>query len=631
VQVTHFFIGVAMMIVGKTVTTQAQLMPERKPDVSKKALITKATPSVSPDAIAATDEIAALHKVAQDYYNWRNENYPVRSSDAGLHTWDDRLTDYSPAKITERAQHVHSLLEKVRAMQTDKWPKDERIDWILFRAQLENVDFENRVLQFEKTNPQVYVAECSNGIFSLLKKEYDTPGKRAVAATARLKQMPALLKQGLSNLEKPMKLYAQLAIQSARSIDSLFTGSLMTLDVESGAERANPGRKNSGNEQAAPSNRRFVRRFRHRRLASVEHDEFVNARDAALAALHSYADELEKRLPKMADFAPMGGANYNYYLKHVLLLPLDAGQIEMLGRAELARYRALESLLPDPSLADPDPTRSNNIPPDQSSFLKAYESREQEMINFLKEHQLVTLPDYLGAFQIRQLPEAFKPTSPGGFMNPPGVYDRDPTGFYFIPTYDPQSKNFYIRAAIEDPRPILGHEGIPGHFLQLSIANHLSDEIRRQHEDGVFVEGWALYGEEMLMRTGLYPENSAAQGQILRLSRYRSARIGVDVNLHTGRWSFDQAVRYFMEAGGLDREAAEGEAAGAASSPTQKISYIVGKWQIMNLLGRYREKQGANFRLGQFHDDLIKNGSLPLSIIEWILLDDSTSLEQALH
>jgi uncharacterized protein (DUF885 family) len=224
------------------------------------------------------------------------------------------------------------------------------------------------------------------------------------------------------------------------------------------------------------------------------------------------------------------------------------------------------------------------------------------------------------------LPDAFKPTSPGGFMNPPGVYDKDPTGFYFIPTYNPQSKNFYIRAGIEDPRPILGHEGIPGHFLQLSIANHLTDEIRRQHGDNVFVEGWALYGEEMLMRTGLYPENSPAQGQILRLSRYRSARIGVDVNLHTGRWSFDQAVKYFMEAGGLDEEAAKGEAAGAASSPTQKISYIVGKWQIMNLLGRYKDRQGANFRIGQFHDDLIKNGSLPVSIVEWILLDDATAI-----
>jgi len=578
----------------------AQSPTQRNPEVSDKALITKSTPGINADAFKHQSMSAAtgtLHKLADDYYAWRNENYPVRSSQAGLHTWDDRLTDYSPAKIAERAQHVRSLLDRVRAMKTDNWPKEERINWILFRAQLENVEFGDRVLRFEATNPQVYTDECTNAIFSLLKKDYDTPRKRALAATARLKEMPALLKLGLSNLQKPVKLYAQLAIESARSIDPLLNKSLMALDVD---------------------------------LSPNEHEELVKARDAALAALHSYADELEKRIPRMVDFTPMGEGNYNYYLKHILLLPLDASEVETIGRAELARYRALEALLPDPKLADPDPKRASNIPPDQESFLKAYESRETEMIDFLKEHNLVTLPGYLGPFQIRQLPEAFKPTSPGGFMNPPGVYDRDPTGFFFIPTYNPESKNFYIRAAIEDPRPILGHEGIPGHFLQLSIANHVGDEIRRQHEDSVFVEGWALYGEEMLSRTGLYPNNSPAQGQILRLSRYRAARIGVDVNLHTGRWPFEQAVKYFMEAGGLDREAAEGEAAGAASSPTQKISYIIGKWQIMSLLGRYKDRQGDNFRLGQFHDDLIKNGSLPISVVEWILLDDASSLHQAI-
>jgi uncharacterized protein (DUF885 family) len=585
---SRIFFGAALASVW--LSAQGQPTLGLQSDVTRKALITKTS---SEGVVGA----AALHKLANDYYNWRNENYPVRSSNAGLHTWDDRLTDYSPAKIAERSQHVHSLLDKVRVMKIDKWPKDDRIDAILFRAQLERVDFENRVLKFSRANPQIYTGECADAIFSLLKKDYDTPQKRAAAATARLKAMPAMLKQGLTNLQNPVKLYAQLAIQSARSIDSLLSQSLMALDVD---------------------------------LAPNERDEFIKSRDAALAALHGYADELEKRLPKMVDFAPMGEANYNYYLKHVLLLPLDEREVETIGRAELARYRALEGMLSDPRLADPDPSRSANIPPDQASFLKTYESREQEIINFLNQHNLVTLPDYLGRFEIRQLPEAFKPTSPGGFMNPPGVYDKDPTGFYLIPTYNPQSKNFYIRAAIEDPRPILGHEGIPGHFLQLSIANHLSDEIRRQHEDNVFVEGWALYGEEMLLRTGLYPIDSPGHGQVLRLARYRSARIGVDVNLHTGKWSFEQAVKYFMDAGGLDREAAEGEAAGAASDPHQKISYIIGKWQIMNLLGRYKDRQGDNFRLGQFHDDLIKDGSLPVSVLEWILLDDDASINKAL-
>src|SRR5207302_947673 len=155
----------------------------------------------------------------------------------------------------------------------NNWPKDEWIDAILFRTQLERVNFEDRVLKFERTNPQVYIGECTSAIFSLLKKEYDTKRNRALAATARLKQMPTLLKQGLSNLQNPVKLYAQLAVQSARTIDTLFTGSLMTLDAD---------------------------------LAPNEHDALIKSRDDALTALHSFADELEKKMPKMVAFAPMG-------------------------------------------------------------------------------------------------------------------------------------------------------------------------------------------------------------------------------------------------------------------------------------------------------------------------------------
>ena len=237
----------------------------------------------------------------------------------------------------------------------------------------------------------------------------------------------------------------------------------------------------------------------------------------------------------MTAWKPMGEANYNYMLRNILLLPMDSRDVAHLGEVELGRYRALEAMLPDPSLADPDPARAKSIPADQQAFLAAYESREQEMIDFLKAKE----PGHAAALP-RSVSDPAAPRRRSsrpvreGFMNPPGIYDADNGGFYFIPTYNPQSHNFYIRAAIEDPRPILGHEGIPGHFLQLSIANHLGNEIRRHHGENVFIEGWALYGEEMLMREGLYAPDSASVGQVLRLSRYRAARIGVDVNLHTG-------------------------------------------------------------------------------------------------
>jgi uncharacterized protein (DUF885 family) len=278
---------------------------------------------------------ADLRKLAEYYYNWRNQNFPVASSDAGLHTWDHQLTDFSLSAILARRLEAKELLAKVSKMQTENWGKDDRIDWLLFRSQLEGVTFFNRVMNFEETDPQIYVNDCSNGIFSLLKKEYDTKRNRALAATSRLKRMPYTMDLAKANLTRPVRLYAGLAIQSARSIDSLFNDSLMTLAAD---------------------------------LSPAEKAELIKARDAALVSIHGFADWLEKRLPGMVAFKPMGTENYNYLLKNIYYLPLDADQVEMLGQAELARYRALESLLPDPSLADPNPARSRNIPADQESF-----------------------------------------------------------------------------------------------------------------------------------------------------------------------------------------------------------------------------------------------------------------------
>ncbi len=147
-------------------------------------------------------------------------------------------------------------------------------------------------------------------------------------------------------------------------------------------------------------------------MSPAERKRLDAARDAALKALHDYADWLQAGLPKMPDWQPMGEAQYNYLLKHVLLLPFDAHDVAHLGEVELARYRALEAMLKDPTLASPDPRRAAHVPKDQAEFLAAYESRLKEIVSFLKANRLVTIPDYVGAFQIRELPAAFKPTSP---------------------------------------------------------------------------------------------------------------------------------------------------------------------------------------------------------------------------
>ncbi len=151
------------------------------------------------------DSPAALRQMAHDYYEWQTREFPVDTSDSGLHTHDDKLTDFSPAGIAARRRHIHDLLERVRAMHADGWPKDDRIDRALFLAQLELPDFDARVLKSVQANPLTYVNECSNAIFTLLKKDYDTHRHRSMAAEQRLRAMPAMLAQAKANLTAPVR------------------------------------------------------------------------------------------------------------------------------------------------------------------------------------------------------------------------------------------------------------------------------------------------------------------------------------------------------------------------------------------------------------------------------------------
>jgi uncharacterized protein (DUF885 family) len=522
-----------------------------------------------------------LHQLAERFHRWKYEENPVASSDAGRHDADDRLTDYSPAAVDARRARLREFEVEFRSASSDRWDPEASADARVFAAALQREDFRYSVLRRESRDPQLYVDECLNGIFSLLKKAYAPNAVRAASATARLHAMPALLDQARTNLTDPVGLYAELAAEAAEGAGPLFTDSLEALleDVP---------------ETTAAALR--------------------EARDGALAALGRFAAWLRERRPRMRNEFAMGREAYTRLLSKILLLPLTPDDVVALGESELARSRAMQAWMAPAAAARPVP------PSNQEEFLRQYEAHTASLVRYLDERDILTVPDDIGPFFCRQLPKAFAPTAPGGFMNPPGVFDADPSGFYFIPTYRPDPENFFLRAAIEDPRPILGHEGIPGHHLQLSLANRHPNPVRRFHDDGVFIEGWAFYTEEMLERCGLYADRPDTRLQVMQLLRMRAARIAVDVRLATGEWTFEQAVDYFATEGGLDREAARGEAAGAAAMPGYKIQYLVGKWQIERLLGRIRDREGASFSLRRFHDRLLSYGSIPVSIVEDLML-----------
>ena len=159
------------------------------------------------------------------------------------------------------------------------------------------------------------------------------------------------------------------------------------------------------------------------------------------------------------------------------------------------------------------------------------------------------------------------------------------------------------------------HEGYPGHHLQLVVANQVQSPVRKLLSDTVFCEGWALYCEQLVLDQGMTEDPRVRLFQ-LKDQLWRACRVVIDVKLHTGRMTFDEAVDMLVNVAFLERPNAIGEVRRYTQEPTQPMSYLMGKEQIMQLRTREQERLGAGFALRQFHDRLLSYGTIPLSLIE---------------
>ncbi len=542
---------------------------------------------------------AKLVDLERSYTMWSFAENPSSATDAGIHTYDSRLADYSPARQAAEMLRLRRYRNELAALEP---PPDatahERVDYLLIRANLEGDWWGRTVLRGLQRNPSLYEGECSNGIFSIAKRKYATDEVRVRAAIARLRACPGVLDQGRANLTQPVREFAQIASEDIRDGDSLYT---TTLDEIA--------------RDTSPATR----------------SDLAAAQGVALKALHAYRSWLDAHMNGFAagGFA-VGRKQYDWYLRRVLLLPFDSAQVAEIGRLELARDRALETWEASRDAYGPPPSPPPTFA-SKEAFLAYYERSLQKLISFIDSHEIVDIPPYIGPFHIVEVPKALAATYPGGFMNPPQMFSSDAQGFYFVPDFSSANQSFFVAQARQSVLPLLGHEGIPGHFMQFTYAYHNPDFVRHVQGDGVFAEGWAFYGEEMLMREGLYEDDPGARKQVIHLMRHRATRIGVDVGLATGAMTLPQAIAYFEKNAGIDEETARGEATRFAMGPGQAIDYLVGKTQIEILLGLLRDREGAGFSLRHFHDQLLSYGTVPYSTIRYEWLGDDSWLRSSLQ
>jgi uncharacterized protein (DUF885 family) len=207
----------------------------------------------------------------------------------------------------------------------------------------------------------------------------------------------------------------------------------------------------------------------------------------------------------------------------------------------------------------------------------------------------------------------------------------DEDGISYIKVPSPNLDYFSLSIA-RDPRPLIVHEGVPGHYLQLALSWAHENPIRRQYYDSGANEGIGFYAEELMMQFGLFDDSPHTREVMYSFMKLRAVRVEVDVKLALGLFTIDQATNYLQKVADLDEATARQEATFFASSPGQAITYQIGKLQIVKFLADAKRIQRDNFNLRAFHDYVWKNGNVPIALQRWELLgltDEITMLSKA--
>jgi uncharacterized protein (DUF885 family) len=358
--------------------------------------------------------------------------------------------------------------------------------------------------------------------------------------------------------------------------------------------------------------------------------KFTQARDAVLATISTTSAYIDAHVAQWPENFAMGLTAYNRLLKEEQLLPYSSDDLERIATLQLAHGWTEEAWLTAVSQHEHrpfGPQSGGGLAPGGAALIPYYRERIAELQRFVTAHDIVTVPAWLGQIQVQETPAFMQPIYPGASMDSPRLFSTGSTGFYYITppvSLEEAAAHLDMNQDFDSDRILstAAHEAMPGHFLQLSVARRHSDFVRRIQDSSVFSEGWAFYGEEMLVRLGLYADHLDGRLDVARWERVRAARVIVDVKLASGEWNIQEAADYFARETSFTPQAAAAEAAAIATNPGYYVAYTVGRKQIEELLESYLQKTGEHGSLHDFHDRLLSYGSAPFAVVGPELLAD---------
>jgi hypothetical protein len=532
-----------------------------------------------------------LQELGRSFWTWRAATQPFGPDDIPrIDRPTGLIVDWSAAAVARRLEMLGSLEAGWRGLApAADAPVRDQVDYRLLGSAIARVHWELSVVRRWQRDPSFYLDETLGSVAIDLLPPPPFDGARQQEVIGRLRRVPGTLREARRNLTDMRQPFAQLAITALQRIEPRLQQSAMALTP-----------------QFAPRNR----------------SPLGKAAAAAGAALEDYRGWLATRLPQARRDTAIGRDAYDYFLHDVALLPYTPEQLLAMSRQEWSRAVAFEAYQ-QARLAGTAPAA---IFSDSDAQIAATRQAELKIRAFLTDGKILTVPPWLHHYRDLALPEYLAPLqdfAESDDLTGPSRLDQD--GTRFIPPPRPDL-GFFSLSSARDPRPIIVHEGVPGHYLQLCLGWHNADPLRRHYYDSGANEGIGFYAEEMMLQAGLFDDNPHTRATIFSFMRLRALRVEVDVKLALGEFTLAQAADYLARTVPMDPATAAGEAALFASTPGQGISYQIGKIQIEDLLADARRAQGDGFSLLAFHDFVWTNGNVPLALQRWELLGDASAV-----
>jgi uncharacterized protein (DUF885 family) len=524
---------------------------------------------------------------------------PSTGTAAGFHQYDNRVEDLSAARIRARVSTLRSQLAALTKLRASTLSLDDSIDASMIDGAIRSELQDDEVIQTWRKNPMVYVGLAGNTVDLLMKRNFAPPAERLRSVTSRLRGVPAVLTAMRANVQNPPVEFTDLAVRIAGGSVGFFQN-----DVAGWARDA------AGTDAAALS-------------------EFTAVNDSVVAAMQSAATWLKNDLlPRSKGKFAIGAKAFADKLRYDEMVDIPLDRLLALGEAQLAKdHRKFVEVA---KLVAPGKTPAEAMAsleaehPTPETLISSANATVEGARQFLIDHHIVDIPSEVRPKVTETPPYARS----GSFasMDTPGAFETKATeAFYYVtpPEKDWDAQHIEEHLRLYNPSVmnlITVHEVFPGHFLQFIYAPQFPTKTRKLLAASSNAEGWAHYSEQMMIEEGFGGGDPKTRLAQLSEALLRDCRWVVGMREHTKGLSVaDGAKRYFTDQ--CFQQPANGyeEARRGAYNPTY-LYYTLGKLEIYKLRADYQKAKGSAYSLRDFHDQFVRQGSIPIKLVRRILL-----------